>query len=178
MEENQNEGMARGCLILGLAAVGLVALIIFLLVISGGKDTQQPAATSAPAATAAVAATPMPIDDVVADLDEKVAGIFDRYEITVKDKIITVQTWIDGITEAAYIAKTSGGDTLTQWNELVESVRKSSEAEKNAIDVSGNTDYHSAFYLMSDTNEENALAIVLDGTVMFDEVNGVNLLGK
>lgn len=52
MEENQNKGCARGCLVFGLAAVALVALVNFLLSISGGKDTPKPAATSAPAATA------------------------------------------------------------------------------------------------------------------------------
>ena len=173
MEDNQNKGMARGCLTLGLAAIALVVLIIFLLSIGGGKDTAKPASTGAPAAAAA---TPMPIDDVVSAISAQTDEKFDKSSVFVQDKIIVAQVWMSGTTEIAMTA-VSNESLADQWADMVESMRKTSEQTKDAIDQSGNTEYHIAYYLMNDQNDENFLVSTLDDTLMYDAVSGVNLLG-
>lgn len=170
--ENEEKSMARGCLTLGLAGVALFALVIILLVFSGGKSDSG----NAPAASSTPEATSMPIGDVVSTITTQINKQFEKSNVFVQDKIIAAQVWVSGTTESAMSATTDEA-LAEQWAEMIEGMRKTSKQTKDAIDKSGNTDYHIAYYLMNDQNDENFLVSTLDDTIMYDAVSGLNLLG-
>ena len=175
--EKTNWNAFKGCLTLIVAAIILFVLVIFLLSLGGNKNSGTP--SGKPATSTAAASTTAPeksIGDVVLALESQVREKFDKSNVFVQDNIIIAQVWIDGTTETAMTAM--GDESLAkQWAEMAESMRTTSEQTKAAIDASGNTDYHIAYYLMNDQNDDNFLISTLDDTLMYDAVSGVNLLG-
>lgn len=164
----------KGCLALIAAAIILLVLFIVLLSFVGNKDSSTP--SSKPTASASTAASEKSIGDVVLTLESQIRDQFDKSNVFVQDKIIIAQVWIDGTTETAMMAK-NDESLAKRWSDLAESMRTTSEQTKAAIDASGNTDYHIAYYLMNDQNDDNFLISTLDDTLMYDAVSGVNLLG-
>lgn len=157
------------------AFVLALALILSLGACSSGSTApaKAPAGSDVPDSAAAVAS--MSIDDVMSKIEGQASQQFEKCKVFLQDNIIVVQVWETGMANTASLALSS--DSLAdQWAEMAESMRQTSEQTKGAIDSSGNEDYHIAYYLMNDENDENMLISTLDDLLTYDVVSGLDRL--
>ncbi len=184
MEENQNKGCARGCLVFGLAAVALVALVIFLLSVSGGKDTPKPAATSAPTSSAASSSQTAGASKSEKDLEKCLAQIKDvlkdsdgNYEVAQEDGSIVLRTWRDGLVSEVYGAASGDAAAVALWNQLVQNYQALAANTQKLVD-GYDLDQEVFVQLINDENKELTLMVVSGDSVLYDVVNGIDYINN
>lgn len=177
----------------GIIAAGWIVYLLIALSGMGSDKSEIPAPTEAPTATVAPTETPAPtsapepeesaaaavsVETAVAALDLVLRDNYgDSYKVDVEDNFITISVWVDGV--AIEAAAAANGDTakLESWNGMVEAMTEAQKSYQNTIRDTTGQDAIVMVNVLNDQNLDNTLLSVTDGTVVYDAVNGINILG-
>lgn len=188
-----------------LKIVGIVLLVLIVIGMFGNKKEPAKTAETVAEATAEPKAEPQAEPEVEAEQIEEaieevaeeaepdqlsVDDIVTLYEITLSnnftddgqgykieqdDNIIMIYVWSDGITNEALRARYND-EYKAAWDNMVDSFKGSSESFQNVLDENGHSDVSSAINVLNDKNKDNVLLSVLDGVVLYDAVNDIDLI--
>lgn len=186
--------------VFGIILLVLVVLIIGVFVIAlidAKNDDKEPAAKE-PVESVAAAETPEPIEieepaeESTEEYQLTIDDIINLYEITLKqnfseegqgyevkqsNNVIQINVWSDGISEEAVKALVND-DYKNAWNNMVESFKGTSESFQKVLDDNGYTDMTAMVNVLNDTSKDKTILAVVDGVVMYDAVNGIDLISK
>lgn len=103
----------------------------------------------------------------------------DTFRVTVEKALVNVYFTPEGITTLAYCAsELKDKPALEAWNSLVASAKQWSKDLENAVHNNLNRpDLNVSLYYCHDQGSTNVLLIAMNGTVYYDYVNNVNLIG-
>ena len=173
----------------------------FLVEVPGG--TPAPASPAAPSGGSGDSSGKTPIgglvpdiDDAADDLDDDITGtgtitleyLLDLLESSLADSfgdnlivkeedgVVSVTVWEDGIATAATLAK-SNSSAKDSWDEMVESFLELDGSVEELLELTGHDDYDVMLAIANDLNTDNLLLVVYNGQVVYDTVNGINLMG-
>lgn len=119
------------------------------------------------------------VDEIAADFDRRLTEAGVSHEISVdEDDWITAYIWYDGVDELTDLAALDGdADALAQWNEDIEYMRQLSDELGRALYENGYTDASGIVGIQDDIDYDIVLAYGLDGEVVYDWVNKIDVLG-
>ncbi len=103
-----------------------------------------------------------------------------RYDVNLKDTLLEISFYPDGLTNSIYrITELNDSSEKKGWDSLVKSVKKMSESlSEDVREGMGRDDLMVVLECCDDTgNYGNVFLIVSDGVVLYDFVNGIDLLG-
>lgn len=130
-------------------------------------------------------ATPADEADNVVDLDTVISSIEtvlkenyeDNYYIDYDEPMLNVSVWGEGISAGAVLAVNGDEDTKAQWDSIMDSMVSLCDAMQNVLNESGHSDVFAVVNVLNDANLDNTLATISFGSVLYDSVNGIDLLG-
>lgn len=181
----------------GIIAVGWIVYLLIALSGTGSDKSETPAPAELPTATVALTKTPKPTlsptatpeptetPDVNASLDSYIAiweillkeNYGDNFRIDRDENFVTINVWGDGITAEATAAKLGNQDYLASWDGMVENTVDAQKTYQKSLRDAGISDAIVIINVLNDLNLDNILLCVSAGTVMYDDVNGINLIG-
>ena len=101
----------------------------------------------------------------------------DRYTIQQDENVITVNLWQDGVSLGAALAASGDESSIESWNTLVESMKSMTASMQKVLNDNGHGDVAVLTQVVNDANTDNVLLSISLGTVLYDAVNNINLLG-
>lgn len=119
-------------------------------------------------ATEPATTPPITIEDAVQVIDKVLAENLTNYNISHKDKFISIEVWEYGI--AAGIDAIAHGNTEYRdlWDELVDRYESTATSYCNLTRDMGLTDISVSINLLNDANMENTLLSVVNGVVVYN----------
>lgn len=176
----------NGCLVVIVAFVVIMAFGAVFGSNNKGNDadatpTATPVATEAPTAepTEAPATSEASSTDEVST--ESIASLvklavkdnFDDVDVSVDGDVITVNIKQNGIAADFYALTQGDADVKDTWDQLVQNqVELCNQFDKSASDL-GRDDIIFIVQLLNDTNPDNVLVSVVDGTVYYNAADDV-----
>ena len=85
---------------------------------------------------------------------------------------------VQGTALGVVLAQAGNEEYIAEWNTLVSSIVSSTKAMQDFLNNNGHKSTIVITNVMNDANQDNYLLSVTLGTVVFDAVNGINLLGE
>lgn len=188
-----------------LKIVGIVLLVLIVIGMFGNKKTEEPtkAVETAVEATAEVKTEApteeaeqieeaiedateeaeeeyqLSVDDIITiykiSLEQNFTDDGQGYDVIRQDDTILINLWSEGITGEALQAKTND-KYKSDWNYMVDNIKDSSESFQSVLDENGYSDMTSAISVVNDVNHDRVLLLVVNGVVLYDAVNEIDLI--
>ena len=117
-----------------------------------------------------------------ADVVEKVwaamrEGFGENFTMEYSESSIVVETWAEGIATNATLASLGGKENIDAWNGIVDSTQRACASVQDGIMTRcGYGDVDFTMILLNDANKDNHLLVVTSGYVLYDAVNGIDLI--
>lgn len=190
MEENKKPKKKKTWLWI---VIGLIVIFGLIGACTGGSDDKpagsaepeatKAAATAAPEETAAVetqADDRMSIDQCIdllkISFDDSFGENYDL-DLDTENHILSFKIWGENITLGAMQAQNGNAELVDSWNTMTENIVTMAKTVQQTIDDHCDETYSTVIYLINDQNPDNVLLAVSGPTILYDVVNGVNLLG-
>jgi len=145
---------------------------------SATQEEPTPTAEQTPSPTAAD--TQMSLDEIISALELSLsAGFEDNYTLKTDGNTISATVWADGVSLNATMATLGNAENLEVWNDLVDNTLSTAESWQSILNDNGHADVAFIMQVANDLNEDHdtVLLSVSLGVVLYDYVNGINLLG-
>lgn len=123
---------------------------------------------------------PLSLSDACLAIEASLAsGFGDNYTLTQDGYTVTATVWGDGIAMSATLATLGDADSLESWDGLVDSTVTAADRLQSLLTSSGHGDKAFIMQVANDLNEahDTVLLSVSLGTVLYDYVNGIDLVG-
>lgn len=150
---------------------------------SAETETTKAAATAEPEETAAVeteANDRMPIGQCIdllkISFDDSFGENYDL-DLDAENHILSFMIWGEDVTAGAVAAQTGNAEVVESWNTMVENITTLAKSVQQSVDDHCDETYSTVIYLINDQNPDNVLLAISGSTVLYDVVNGINLLG-
>ncbi|MBQ1446296.1 MAG: hypothetical protein IIZ14_03475 [Solobacterium sp.] len=123
-----------------------------------------------PAATMDTSSLPEPtgqdIDSYVQSLKEMIS--FENCTIEVDENTVYIGIWDESIVTVAQSALEGNEDAVKAWKEILSSLTEMTDGLQRGFRESGLGEYSAAVMLLTDETQEDALAIIKDGVIVYD----------
>lgn len=190
MEENKKPKKKKTWLWI---VIGLIVIFGAIGACNGGSDGK-PAGSAAPEATKAAAteapeetaAVETPVDDRMSigqcidllkiSFDDSFGENYDL-DLDTENHILSFMIWGEDVTAGAVAAQTGNAEVVESWNTMVENITTLAKSVQQSVDDHCDETYSTVIYLINDQNPDNVLLAISGSTVLYDVVNGINLLG-
>lgn len=173
--------------------VGLIVIFGLIGACTGGSgdkpagsaepEAPKAAATAAPEETAAVETQAddrmsigQCIDLLKISFDDSFGENYDL-ELDTENHILSFKIWGENITAGAYQAQNGSAELVESWNTMTENIVSMSKTVQQTIDDHCDETYSTVIYLINDQSPDKVLLAVSGSTVLYDVVNGIDLLG-
>ena len=156
----------------------VIAVLLVMLLVLGcaacGKSESKPDAEVSETQEESVAS----IADCVSILEAAAKKSFgENCEVGLDGSVVTINFWEDGITSGVGLAMNGDAESLNQWNQLVENAKTMCNSARELLDSFDHNDVATLVQVVSDLDTTKAFLCVSDGVVLYDAVNGINLMG-
>ena len=101
----------------------------------------------------------------------------ENYSLTINGNTISIGIWANGTALDSVMAKSGNQDSINSWNDMVDSMLTMEEGIKSLFKSAEYDDYKITLNVLNDLNKNNVLLIISDGTVVYDTVNGIDIIG-
>lgn len=96
----------------------------------------------------------------------------DRYSVMVKDNLVTVNVWQDGIAAGAVFAGAGDETNLAAWQTMRDGIITFQTGLQSIFDESGHSEMQVAVNVLNDLSKDKTLLTAAFGTIIYDSVNG------
>lgn len=171
-----------------LKILGIILLVLIVIGMFGNKkeqaNTEEPVQEVEKIEEAAEEVVEeedyqLSVDDIITMYKLSLAQNFtdegQGYEVTQSDKSILINLWSNGITEEA--VKALVDDKYKEaWDNMVESFKNTSETYQKTLDDNGHSDISAIINILNDVSKDKIILSISKGTVLYDAVNGIDLI--
>lgn len=118
------------------------------------------------------------MDECISLLDVTFAATMTtgRYKIYQYQNLLCIDVTQDGIWAGSFGAATSK-ELLADWNSIVDNYKKVCSDAQKLLNLSGHSDTSVTLSIVNDLSPDRSLLVILSGMVVYDYVNGIDLLG-
>lgn len=190
MEENKKPKKKKTWLWI---VIGLILIFGAIGACNGGSDGKSAGSAEPEPTKAAVTAEPeetaaveTPVDDRMSigqcidllkiSFDDSFGENYDL-DLDTENHILSFMIWGDDVTAGAIAAQNGNADVVESWNTMTENIVTLAKSVQQSVDDNCDEAYSTVIYLINDQNHDNVLFAVSGSTVLYDVVNGINLLG-
>ena len=194
-ETKEPKKKTTGCWVFLWIVLALVLLFILIGSCGGSGDTQPQGSEDVAAEASAVESpentkaaetseesespVPVSLEECVSLIEAIVQKNFDNNcEISIEGSVVSINVWSEGVTSGAGLALAGNAEAVEAWNGLVESMETMCGSAQELLNAGGHDDMVAFVQVVSDIDKTKALLCVLDDFVMYDPVNGINLMGE
>jgi|GEM_PF-4871846 len=101
----------------------------------------------------------------------------DNYSLSRDENVITINMWGNGVSADATLAMYGNQDCINSWNNMMDQMVSVEKSLLQTLADAGHNELMLILNVVNDANKDNILACVSAGTVIYDAVNNINLLG-
>lgn len=101
-----------------------------------------------------------------------------NYNLTHDEESVTIQVWVNGAGNEAYIASTGDADSINAWSKRVYALRDFSSAMVQELARAGYSERSVNINLLNDQNTDNTLLTVRNGEVTYNWVESDEALAN
>jgi hypothetical protein len=101
----------------------------------------------------------------------------ENYRVALEDDMVTVGVWSDGIALCAMAAVSEDTDAMDAWNGVMDAMVTLDESVQGVLEECGHGDVTALVNVVNDMDLDSVLASIEAGEIVYDAVNGVDLVG-